>query len=490
MKKVSLDNFRPGTVLDQDLYSTYGVKLVPRGTALTDAIMNRLKRVGRRFYVANDIRRLAEEHCIREIDPAVVRTGMEAPRRMLSLGGRLLSETAERIESHHKDSVQYGLFQQLEAEPSTIAAQRRELADEIVNEHASKWTDIDESRLVSGEDIDFEAPEAARWPNREHLIAWREERVDRIRREYSRMLAGLPADLNVFELIVDELLGLLRRDPSRFAQVGLLCPQRCDYLPDHAMSAAVLAMVVAARENYSLSGIRLAGLTGLLHDVGMLLIPDRIRTTQEQGLSDLDQSRILQHPAYSLTLLDELPALPEEVRWAAYRHHERDNGKGYPHGLKHKAIGELPRLMAVADVAAAMLGNRPFRDDKLPHEALMELVQMGREGEINRSLIRYLVDSIGLYPIGSYVRLSTGEGAQVVGIHAGAADRPVVRICDRSGHATRREIDLLSVEPWAISILKAISPREAARRMYPQKEDGDSASSSSTSALADTPDAA
>ncbi len=462
MKKILLDNITPGSTLNQDLFSIYGIKLVPRNTIVSQEILGRLRRVGRQFFLANDIRRLSEEHRIREVDPNIVRTGMDAPQGMLSLGGRLLNESAETIESHHKDSIQFGLFEQLDPEPDSIALRRRELADQIMQEHADRWNDIREERFLRGQDIEFDQIERSRWPHPDQLVAWREERVDRIRQQYARMLAGMPADLHVFELIVDELVGLLRQDPSRFAQVGLLVPQRCDYLPDHALSTSVLAMLVATRETYSLEGVRLAGLTGLLHDVGMLLVPERIRVTSEQGLSDIDRSRVLQHPAYSVALLDEIADLPEVVRWAAYRHHERDSGHGYPSGLKHSKIGELPRLIAVADVAAAMLGNRLYREEHLPFDAITQLVQLGRDGHLNRTIIRYLVDSIGIYPIGSYVRLSTGDNARVVGTHAGFADRPIVRLCDRTGNATRTELDLMTIEPWETSVLTAIHADDAA----------------------------
>ncbi len=471
MRKVMLDNLKAGSMLGQDLYSNYGVKLVPNGTMLTEAVLERLRRVGREFFLANDIRRLSEEHRIREVDPAIVRPGMAPPKSMLSLGGRVLNETADRIEPHHLDAIEFGLFQQLEPEPSTIAAQRRLLTDELVQQHASQWDDIDQSMLSIGEDLEFEPKENARWPDCDQLIAWREVRVDRIRHQYARMLAGLPAELNVLEVIVDELIGLFRADPSRFAQVGLLCPQRHDYLPDHALSTAVLSMLLAARQSYSCRGIFTVGLTGLLLDVGMLLVPERIRTSSApEELSEVDRNRILMHPAYSVTLLSEITDLPDIVRWAAYRHHERDNGLGYPHGLRRNSIGDLPRLLSVCDVSAALLGNRPFRNDKLPHEALTELIQAGRDGELNRSLIRYLVESVGLYPVASYVRLSSGEGAQVVGVHAGAPDRPIVRVCDPAGQATRREIDLMSVEPWVMSVLCGIAPGDAGKRICSETE--------------------
>ena len=465
MKKITLDNLPIGKTLSQDLFSQYGVKLLPRGMRLSESVVRRLSRVGEEFYLADDIRGLAKNHLVREVDPGLLKSGMKVPEQMLSLGGRLIYEAGELVEDHHLDLISFGLFEQQNHEPSKVAAERRLLANEIVEHHVGKWDSLDDAVLMIGDEFEFDECEGVHWPCRERLIAWREERVDRIRGQFARMLAGLSGEMPVFELIVDELMGLLRLSPSRFSQIALLCPQRCDYLPDHAMSTAVLSMLIAVRENYSCRGVQLAGLTGLLHDTGMLLIPSRIRMTNERSLSEADRNRILIHPAYSLSFLAEIPDMYEVVRCAAYRHHERDNGSGYPCGLKQKSIGDLPRLIAVSDVAAAVLGCRPFRDEKLPHDAITELAGTARAGLLSRPMIRYLIDSIGLYPVGSFVRLSTGEGAQVIGNHAGTADRPIVRVCDRTGSATRREIDLSAVDPWEVSILTGISGDEAGQRM-------------------------
>ena len=465
MKTITLDNLRIGTTLGEDLFSKYGVKLLPRGTRLNEAVFRRLDRVGKVFYLGDDIRPMVNDHRIREIDPNTLQPGMAVSESFLSLGGRLIHEAGDQVENSHMDLASFGLFEQVEKEPSRVAAERRLLADELVEQHTAQWGSIDDALLMVGEEFEFDECEGVNWPDRDRLIAWREERVEHIRRQYARMCAGLAGELPVFELIVDELAGLLRSAPSRFAQIALLCPQRSDYLPDHAMSTAVLAMLIAVRENFSCRGVQLAGLSGLLHDTGMLLVPARVRTTNERSLNEADQNRVFMHPAYSLTLLAEIADLPEIVRLAAYRHHERDDGSGYPCGLGQKMIRDLPRLIAVSDVAAALLGCRSFRDEKLQHEAILELVGIGRAGMLSRPMIRYLTDSIGLYPVGSFVRLSTGEGAQVVGNHAGIADRPIVRVCDRSGGATRREIDLSAVDPWVVSILSGISCEDAGRRV-------------------------
>lgn len=466
MKKVSIDNLPAHRSLDEHLFSEHGIQLIPAGTTMSEDILDHLSQVGLEFFIARDVREIADTGPMTEVDPQSINAQHRVSPDLVSIGGRRLCDAAEYLDVIQEETASFGLFKMAEPEPGHLARFRQALTQVIVEASMTDLDALDESELLAGRQIEFKAPSGAGWPDSNAIMIWREERIKRIRSQFARLLAGLPAELSVFDQMIDELLDLLRRNAVRFPQIALLCPARTDYLPDHALSTAALAIAVGARQNYSESGLRIAGLTGLLHDVGMLLVPDRIRTGSDTSLSEEDRRRISQHPMYSVYLFNEIEGLPDIVRWASYRHHERDDGSGYPLGLKRAAIGTLPRMLAMCDVATAMIGNRPFRSDMLPHDAIHELVELGRASKLNRADIRSLVDCVGLYPIGSYVRLSTGEGAQVVGNHPGSPDRPVVRVCDRMGHASRREVDLLSVEPHQTSILRGIPRSEAARRVF------------------------
>jgi hypothetical protein len=86
------------------------------------------------------------------------------------------------------------------------------------------------------------------------------------------------------------------------------------------------------------------------------------------------------------------------------------------------------------------------------------MVQYGVDGFIHRPLVRALVETVGLYPIGSYVRLSNEKTALVVGMHVSSPDRPIVRICDANGCTRGDLIDLTQNEPWELFVLDGTSP--------------------------------
>jgi HD-GYP domain-containing protein (c-di-GMP phosphodiesterase class II) len=141
---------------------------------------------------------------------------------------------------------------------------------------------------------------------------------------------------------------------------------------------------------------------------------------------------VRRHPTYSVVLLEAVEGVPEDVRLAAYQHHERENGSGYPRGLRGRAISDVARVVALADAFAAAAARRRYRAKKKPYEAIEELIRQAASGVYDRSCARALVESVGLFPVGSHVLLSNRTPAVVVGVQPEAIDRPIVRVLQRS----------------------------------------------------------
>lgn len=469
MREIGIDNLHEGMVLPLDLYSAYGIKLLARRTAVSASLLKHLATLGPGFYLAENARGFAALTVLREVQVEDLRRGGPVRNDLVGLGGRITAEAGAVLEAHHLDALAGGAFEVVKREPQHLAATRRDLAQAILDRRRQAWASLDLEVPVAPDALGLEQAEAepaSHWPDIEEISAWRVERVALLRSQYARLLAGLPVHARVFERLADELIEMLRRDPARYAQVALLCPRDADYLPDHAFNTAALGVVIAARRHWPVEHIRLAGLAGLLHDVGMLLLPQRLRLEDEQ-LDEIDRARVRRHTGYSVSLLHDVEALPETIVCAAYRHHERDNGRGYPEGLRAREIGDPARLLAVADMAAAMNEPRPFRPQPLPHEAIQTLVQYGVDNFIHRPHVRALVESVGLYPIGSHVLLSTRRIALVVGMHFRAPDRPIVRLCDDEGRATGETLDLMKGQPWELFVLDGVpAPAgEAARQV-------------------------
>lgn len=466
MNQISVSSLREGQRLQECLYNHRGIKLLPCGTHLTETIIERLRAFGPQFYLTRAVPELVQAGLIQAMDPRRFKAGSIPPRRVLTAGGRPLSQVADRLEQHHLDALEHGVYTLSVPEPRAEARARDELDREILAQKQPHWADL--ARTIPGKSVDgiqhatdnttrqADGPRFNAWPSAGDLAQWRDTLAERIGAQYARMLAWLPIEVSVLNDVVDDLLVLFRTDQTRFTQIALMCPRTSDYVPHHAIGAAVLSISMAYRKSWPWEDIRLAGMSALVHDAGMLMLPQRIRT-QPGSLCDVDRTRVLAHPVDSALMLLNSQEIPEAVAMAAYRHHERDNGHGYPLGLLGSRIGKLPRLLAVADSASALNEPRPYRADVLPHTAVMQIAEAAGEGYLFRPMVRALVESIGLYPIGSYVLLSDERVARVIGIRHDSVDQPIVEICTETGLPSGEVIDLTRVEPWELSALDGCS---------------------------------
>jgi HD domain len=161
---------------------------------------------------------------------------------------------------------------------------------------------------------------------------------------------------------------------------------------------------------------------------------------------------------------------------AIISHHERLDGTGYPAGLKDTHIGPLPRLLALADVYAAMCASRPHRPAQDPRTALTETLLLAERGLLDRHLAERLLH-LSFYPVGSVVELADGSVGVVVATHLlprqlQTPSRPVVAVlADAEGqtYPTPRHLDLGEVEGKAI--VRAVSAehrRTLLGRRYPE----------------------
>src|SRR5690606_14275059 len=197
-------------------------------------------------------------------------------------------------------------------------------------------------------------------PEPHEVAAWRAQRRTMFRSVFARILSGVRTELSELLVLVDELVRLWVARPDEFAQIPLLDRGASETLPDHCYATAGVSIAIAGRLGWSIDHMRLAGLAGLLADVGMGMAPEELRSSG-RPLSEVELNRVRRHPAYSVVLLESVEGLPEEVRMAAYQHHERENGSGYPAAAKSGAICDLARVVSVADTYVAATAARKYK---------------------------------------------------------------------------------------------------------------------------------
>lgn len=193
----------------------------------------------------------------------------------------------------------------------------------------------------------------------------------------------------------------------------------------HSVNVAVLTIIVAISMGYSKKELKKIGLGAFLHDLGKIKIPSTILNKQG-ALLPQEFEEVKKHPVYGYDLLKLRDFMDSSSAVIVYQHHERVNGDGYPNGLKEREINYASKICSVVDVYDALVSDRPYRSALPPHKAL-EILETGGE-EFDLEILQKFFQHVAAYPVGTLLKLSTGEIGVVVNNTAGFPTRPKVRV--------------------------------------------------------------
>lgn len=179
------------------------------------------------------------------------------------------------------------------------------------------------------------------------------------------------------------------------------------YAIRHSVDTAVLAQLVAVALNKSDDEILTLTLAALTMNVGMLAVHDRLQETAGTP-GDADRRLIHAHPQAGVVLLRQ--AGIDQADWLAcvLAHHENEDGSGYPAGRKGDHMPELAQILALADRYCARVVQRRYRATLTANAALRDILLEGKT-TLNTLPAAVLIRELGIYPIGSCVRLRNGE---------------------------------------------------------------------------------
>lgn len=197
-------------------------------------------------------------------------------------------------------------------------------------------------------------------------------------------------------------------------------------LANHCVNVGVIAGKVAMGLGLPLVETQRAVLAGLVHDIGMTRVPDRI-LLKEGSLTPLEREEMQRHPVHGAEILAPLGAEWEWLRRAVRQEHERLAGQGYPDGIAGEAIDPVARILGAADVFEALSQVRTYRSPFTLFEALEKVTSM-RDEYFDAEVVDALVSEISVFPLDSYVQLDTGEIGRVVAVNAVNLMRPTVEV--------------------------------------------------------------
>ena len=210
--------------------------------------------------------------------------------------------------------------------------------------------------------------------------------------------------------LVEELAESVFRNPGALVSLARL-KTKDDYSYMHSVAVCALMVALARQLGMGRKACREAGLAGLLHDVGKALMP--LALLNKPGkLSDAEFAVMRAHPLRGHALLAEVGGAGAVALDVCLHHHERIDGRGYPHGLKAEAIAQTAAMGAICDVYDAISSNRPYKAAWDPADSLSRMASWN--GHFEPALFAAFVRSLGLYPSGSLVRLRSQRLAVVV----------------------------------------------------------------------------
>lgn len=236
---------------------------------------------------------------------------------------------------------------------------------------------------------------------------------------------GMPIDREGPARLLEGVVENIASNPDTLVSFVTLCGTD-DYTFSHSINVPVLAIVFGQYLGLGREELRQLGEAGLFHDLGKVAMPDWI-LNKPGRLTPEEFAVIKRHPDEGACMLEKNYPATDEVLRLIREHHERFNGSGYPDGLLGDKLGLNSLILGLADVYDALTSPRAYRVAVIPNTAMRILYAM-RDKDFPKELVERFIKCLGIYPVGSFVRLTSGEVAMVCGSNAETPITPTVKI--------------------------------------------------------------
>ncbi len=224
---------------------------------------------------------------------------------------------------------------------------------------------------------------------------------------------------------VQKLVDCVLRD--RNALLGLVALKDYDqYTYHHSVNTLVLSLALASLLPLGKVALSNLGIAALLHDVGKVKLPPDL--IKKAGPLNSEEWLLLEkHPVLGAEILSSVPTLNRVAVIVAFEHHLGFDGGGYPHVQPARKPHFFSRLVGLADAFDAATSLRPYRRANTPVKIISEIIdQSGKH--FDPLLVKLFVSMMGVYPVGSLVKLSNGSVGIVVFENEADVTRPTVKV--------------------------------------------------------------
>ena len=247
-----------------------------------------------------------------------------------------------------------------------------------------------------------------------------------IEKVYYNIEEGKAVDIHEADHVVEEMTHSLTRNKDALLSL-IAIKYKDEYTYTHSVNVAVLTTLLGKYNGLSDEEIHNLSVGALLHDIGKTKISEKI-INKPGPLTQKEWQTMQQHPKLGYDLVKDMEGINEVILRVILEHHERYDGMGYPNGTKGKDISWGGRAASVADIYDAITSARSYSPATCPSVALKKLFEMGKQNILDQELVQKFINAVGIYPLGSLVKLNSGFLGVVVESPREHPVRPVVKL--------------------------------------------------------------
>ena len=270
---------------------------------------------------------------------------------------------------------------------------------------------------------------------------------------------GKAVDTSSAKKLVEDISNSVSRHPGALISLARL-KTADDYTYMHSVAVCALMVALAKQLKLDEAQTRSAGIAGLLHDLGKALMPMDV-LNKPGKLTDAEFAIIKGHPQAGYDLLIASTGADAIALDVVLHHHEKTDGSGYPKRLGNTEISLYAKMGAVCDVYDAITSNRPYKAGWDPAESLRKMAEWCT-GHFDPAVFQAFIKSLGIYPIGSLVRLSSGRLGIVVDQAPDSLLKPRIKVF----FSTRADA---RIKPQIVDLARPGCPEKISSREDPAK---------------------
>jgi HD-GYP domain-containing protein (c-di-GMP phosphodiesterase class II) len=227
------------------------------------------------------------------------------------------------------------------------------------------------------------------------------------------------------------------------------------FYASHCVWSAIISIIIGTHLKLPIHRLIELGAAALCHEIGMLKLPPGVYR-EKSALSEKERELILMHPRFGYELLKSYN-FPLAVCIPALEHHERENGTGYPRGLSKDRATLYSKIIMVACSYAAITADRPHRDARMAYAGITDLLR-DESKQYDESIVRALVLSLSIYPIGQDVELSNGRKGRVIDTNPEDPRYPIVQIFNEQPSDGKGKI--IETSPSGVFVVRPLGKNE------------------------------